>query len=253
MSDSEQSTPVGLISHSRPRTVVEIEKMSSDLLELVDQFDANACELRRKDIPLKISWQTNRANATARLEKMVALHDRASTEQLNLDLGDSDDTAPNAARIRRLYTEVDSLAALLSTGMEALKADIVAMVAAAAAGAAGAAGAALFMCQPPARESAHPAESAPAWAARQLQNNPHLAPALDDQLLQRQTERMANAALRLADSSTGGAALRLEAAAAEAAALNPAAPRHRAEDCVATTADFSDWKLTTRLIDELVP
>ena len=49
MSDSAQSNPassvtfVGPISpHSRPRTVVEIEKMSSDLLELVDQYDAIA-------------------------------------------------------------------------------------------------------------------------------------------------------------------------------------------------------------------
>ena len=115
LSDSAQSNPASSVTfvgpitpHSRPRTVVEIEKMSSDLLELVDQYDAIARELRRKDIPLKISWETNRNNETARLEKMAAVHDCARTEQLSLDLGESNDSKLTAARISRLNTEVDS-------------------------------------------------------------------------------------------------------------------------------------------------
>jgi hypothetical protein len=59
---------------------------------------------------------------------------------------------------------------------------------------------------------------------------------------------MANAAFRMAEPNQSMA---------EDAALDPAAPGpspgHSQEDCVATLADYSDWRLTTRLIDELVP
>ena len=62
---------------SRQRTAVDIDKMRSDWLELVDQYDAIAHELRRKNIPVEKSWEHNQALATARFEKMVQLHDQA--------------------------------------------------------------------------------------------------------------------------------------------------------------------------------
>ena len=261
MSESEQSHPARPHSTVTTPTLGDHDKLRSDLVKLVDRYDAIAHELRRKDIPVKKSWATNQAVANARLDRMVSLHERANNEQLNLVLGES---KLSAEQIRHLRTEVDSLAALLFTGMEDLKTDISEMDAAAAAGAAAAA-----LVMPPPREtascpvkcrnipvlhpgsaatSAHSAESAPAWAARQLQINPRLAAALDGRLLQRQTEKMANAAARSAASAAKDA---------EAAELDPVAPGprpgHGEEDCVATIADYSDWTLTPRLINELVP
>ena len=66
------------------------------------------------------------------VERIVSLHDRASAEQLSLDLGESNDSTLtiSAAKIRRLYTEVGSLAAVLSSGIKALKTNIAAMEAA---------------------------------------------------------------------------------------------------------------------------
>ena len=63
------------------------------------------------------------------VERIVSLHDRASAEQLSLDLGESTDFTLSAAKIRHLFKEVGSLAASLSSGMEALKTSIAAMVA----------------------------------------------------------------------------------------------------------------------------
>ena len=96
------------------------------MLQLLDQYDAIALQLLRMDIPLRRSWESNQAVANARLERMVSLHDRASAEQLSLDLGESTDFTLSAAKIRHLFKEVGSLAALLSSGIEALKTSIAA-------------------------------------------------------------------------------------------------------------------------------
>ena len=84
MSDSAPLSP-----DSRQRTAVDIDKLRSDWLELVDQYDAIAHELRRKNIPVKRSWEPNQALATARLEDMFQLHQQAIKEQLSLDLDNS--------------------------------------------------------------------------------------------------------------------------------------------------------------------
>ena len=102
--------------------------MRSELLELVDQYDVIAHELRRMQIPLKKSWEANQALATSRLHRMVELHDRASAERLSLVLGES---KLSAAQINVLDTEVASLAALLSTCVGNLRTNITAMQSAA--------------------------------------------------------------------------------------------------------------------------
>ena len=109
--DSRDSTHSSHSTHSRQRDVervLDIDQTRSDLLELVDQYDVIAHELRRMHIPLKKSWETHHALATSRLDKMVQLHERASAERLSLDLGEC---KLSAAQFRRLNTEVDSLAA----------------------------------------------------------------------------------------------------------------------------------------------
>ena len=74
--NESQSTPASSVTSvghdsqdSRPR-VVDIDKMRSDLLQLFDQYDAIALQLRRMDIPLRTrrSWESNQAVANARLE-----------------------------------------------------------------------------------------------------------------------------------------------------------------------------------------
>ncbi len=74
--NESQSTPASSVTSvghdsqdSRPR-VVDIEKMRSDLLQLFDQYDAIALQLRRMDIQLRTrrSWESNQAVANARLE-----------------------------------------------------------------------------------------------------------------------------------------------------------------------------------------
>ena len=102
--ESEQSHPAG--PHSTVTTLGGHAKLRSDLLKLVDRYDAIAHELRRKDIPVKKSWATNQALANARLDRMVSLHERANCEELSLELGES---KLSAVQIRRLHTEVDSL------------------------------------------------------------------------------------------------------------------------------------------------
>ena len=141
MSESPATGPVSSVTSVRPvspesrppstvtTTLVEINKMRNALLKLVDHYDAVAAELRRQNIPVKKSWEAHHAVAKARLERLVSLHERANHEELSLELGES---KLSMEQIRRLHTEVDSLAALLSTGLEALKADIAAMDAAAA-------------------------------------------------------------------------------------------------------------------------
>ena len=105
MSASEQSHPatgpassvtsVGPVSpDSRPRstattTLVDIDKMRDDLLELADNYNAVAAELRRQNIPVKISWQSKQAVAKDRLDRLISLHERANNEQLGLLLGES--------------------------------------------------------------------------------------------------------------------------------------------------------------------
>ena len=76
-------TSVGHDSQDSRLRLVDIEKMRSDLLQLLDQYDAIALRLRRVHIPLRRSWESNQAVANARLERMVSLHDRASAEQLS--------------------------------------------------------------------------------------------------------------------------------------------------------------------------
>ncbi len=51
-------TSVGPDSRDPRQRVVDIDKMRSESLELVDQYDAIARELRRLHIPLKKSWET---------------------------------------------------------------------------------------------------------------------------------------------------------------------------------------------------
>ncbi len=143
--------------------------MRNALLELVDHYDAVAAELRRKNIPVKNSWEAHQAFARTRLDRLVSLHEQANNEELSLELGES---KFSAEQIRRLHTEVNSLAALLFIDMEALITDIAAMDAAAARETASCRDIPLIPVLPllhpgSAATSAHSAESATAWAARQ--------------------------------------------------------------------------------------
>ncbi len=101
--------------------LVDIEKVRFAFLQLFDQYDAIALRLRRVHIPLRRSWESTQAVADDHLEEMVNCHKRARAEQLRLDVGESTDSTLSAAKIRALYKEVASLAAILSGGMEALK------------------------------------------------------------------------------------------------------------------------------------
>ena len=91
--------------------------------------------------------------------------------------------------------------------------------------------------------SARSAESAPDSAARQLEldeRRTRRAKELEGKQKRstrpksRERERNSNAALRMAST-------------------NPVVPEHSEEDCVATAPDYSDWQLTARLRDELIP
>ena len=233
-------------SHSRQR-VVDIYQMRSELLELVDQYDVIAHELRRMQIPLKKSWEANQALATSRLHRMVELDDRARAERLSLVLGES---KLSAAQINVLDAEVASLTAFLSTCVGNLRTNITAMQSAADA----------------ARDTPHVSHAAPREATELIQLNqpselmdsavlPTAANELDPAAapdsaarqsqrtsrgLQRRTEMLQNAALRAASYEREHAAAGLQAG-------------HSVEDCTATTADYGEWRLSPRLLQELFP
>ena len=243
--NESQSTPassvtsVGHDSQDSRLRLVDIEKMRSDLLQLLDQYDAIALRLRRVHIPLRRSWESTQAVADAHLQEMVDCHKRARAEQLRLDVGESTDSTLSVAKVRVLYKEVASLAAVLSSGMETLKTCIAEMVAAADAAVAAVPGLphALY---PGSARSADSADSALDSAARHDERRTSRSKELERNFVKQkrrrslERERNSNAALRMA-------------------ALNPVAPGHSEEDCMATAPDYSDWKLTARLIDELIP
>ena len=230
-------------SHSRQR-VVDIYQMRSELLELVDQYDVIAHELRRMQIPLKKSWEANQSLATSRLQtlhRMVELDDRARAERLSLVLGES---KLSAAQINVLDAEVASLAALLSTCVGNLRTNITAMQSAAdaardtphvshAAPPPPPAPSELMdsVVLPTAANELDPA-AAPDSAARQTQRK--------SRGLQRRTEMLQNAALRAESYEREHAAAGLQAG-------------HSVEDCTATTADYGEWRLSPRLLQELFP
>ena len=255
--DSQESPDSRDSTHLRLRAV-QIDGMRSEWLELVDQYDVIAHKLRCMHIPLKKSWETNQALATSRMNRLVELHDRAHAEHLSMLLGES---KLSAAQIRLLDTEVDSLAELLSTGMETLKTNITAMQSAA--------GAASDTPRVSPRDSgdtpelhrvypAHSAESAPDSAAKVL---PTAANELDPVAARRprQLQRTARHSggresgrrkEMLANASLRASANELER---PAPGLSDFLSRHGATDCTATTADYSDWQLTPGLLNVLIP
>ena len=86
-------------------TLVEINKLRNALLKLVDHYDAVAAELRRQNIPVKDSWETHKAVAKARLDRLVSLHERANHEQLSLKLGESKLSAADSAECAEVAAE----------------------------------------------------------------------------------------------------------------------------------------------------
>jgi hypothetical protein len=225
--------------------VIDIDKMRSDFLELLDEYDAIALVLHRMHIPLKKSWEAYQAVATARLKEMVELHDRARAAQLSMELGES---KFSEAQIRRLDTEVQSLADSLSSGMETLRTSISAMQSAADT----TVPARVSPCvsgDTPVRPripaallhpvSAHSAESAPDSAAPPAPQAERDARRRSRPRADRQTEMIANEKLRTEVN--------------EWIRGNAAAHGHSDADCTAKEADYSDWRPSLRLTAELFP
>ena len=218
-------------------SAVAIDKMRFELGKLFDQYDAIARELHRMHIPLQTTWATIRELASARLQKMVEFHDRAHAQQLSLELGEN---KLSAAQILRLHTEVVSLAELLSSGMETLRTSIEEMRSMQST-AASDLGTAV-----PVRASA---ESAPDSAAISAAPAAPLDPQTEvtERPARRRRISRRSRATEVKDNE------KIRTRMHEWIQSNPAAPGHSADDCTATTADCSDWRITDRLIAELFP
>jgi hypothetical protein len=233
--------------------------MRSESLELLDQYDAVALQLGRMHIPLKKKWAAYQAVITPRLQKLEECHDRAHAARLSTELGEG---KFSEAQIRRLDTEVQSLAGSLSSGMATLRNSIEEMHLMRSTAASDAAvpvraslpdsGGTPPLPGIPVASLLHPGSAASAHSAASAESAPDSAAPPDSP-----TEVTERAARRRRICRSRNTEVRenekLRTRMHEWMRRNPAAPRHSAEDCTAKKADCSDWHLSLRLTAELFP
>jgi hypothetical protein len=239
-----------------PVTAGAIEMMRSESLELLDEYDAAALQLGRMQIPLKKKWEAYQAVTSARLKEMVELHDRARAARLSTELGED---KFSEAQIRRLDTEVQSLADSLSSGMETLRTSIREMRSTAASDAAVPVRASLPDSggTPPLPGTLlasllHPGSAASAHSAASAKSAPDSAAPPDSptEVTERAPRRRHICRNRHAEKIDNE---KLRTRMHKWMQSNPGAAEHSAKDCTAKQADFSDWHLSRRLTAELFP